>query len=767
MCSIPRDSDGGSGNILKAVENKAGGAHLQGHQRQIPGLSPFLLAMTSNSNPHTAVIGECIKTFSVVTAMFPAGAQPGGKLSAIQVGKKRKISEYQASNTNAASTLPPCKSEREDLAWVMCVLQMATRQLALINKTGQVHFEINTVCRVFIDWIRNIIQTHFQSFFSSMLLLSYDRVIAGFLTRQVATTFMATCARHYSECDSVTEANAKVLKDMETAPITLQACNVAICNAITHLTDSNLILVNQMIKDKLKTPVVSINFLISLMADDPMSMQSGYYEPMFTWVSQMVQGRQNDAEFMMGYLAVPKLGTSEDYTSKEAYLESYFGIAKNNFYTYITAVKECSSKSFDMTGFLSMDPSAMDFTRFIGRLGVGGDGLIAARQAANNENNRCTYMFMQNGNDARNNNGPTKCWVNLIQHLFITALQGNHELHADNIFTFGANLTEFILSKCAPIQSSPAQYLVLESFRHCHEEVIPHHINTTVRPEYFVRSIEDHGALETGKSSELPAVLGAHPPEDVMHLASWIQLYTILHNGVAPKAFQTFPSYNGRPPELVMGRRYPFTCAEEAKIGTVLLTTDGAHITMGNRGGWSAPYTVPLDMWWDHLQAEGCMVAPLVFRQYAAFEGEGQSVWTAICDEHRQFINEHAEYTLWQGTTLRKELFVTAHIRLIPIGAHIRVKTSSLHHLGIGSSNNDWIVACLRYPDCPLEEQLQRQTFVYITVKIKPADKLLQVRLIPVEVANCQAPSEQDSNSRATETEEYEAVEVLAQAAQE
>ena len=74
VCSIPRDSDGGSGNILKAVDpGKTGGAHLQGHQRQLPGLSPFLLAMTSNSNPHTTVIGECIKTFSVVTAMFPAG----------------------------------------------------------------------------------------------------------------------------------------------------------------------------------------------------------------------------------------------------------------------------------------------------------------------------------------------------------------------------------------------------------------------------------------------------------------------------------------------------------------------------------------------------------------------------------------------------------------------------------------------------------------------------------------------------------------------
>jgi hypothetical protein len=74
VCSIRRDSDGGSGNILKSVDpGKAGGAHLQGHQRQIPGLSPFLVAMTSNGNPHTAVLGESIKTFSVVTANFPAG----------------------------------------------------------------------------------------------------------------------------------------------------------------------------------------------------------------------------------------------------------------------------------------------------------------------------------------------------------------------------------------------------------------------------------------------------------------------------------------------------------------------------------------------------------------------------------------------------------------------------------------------------------------------------------------------------------------------
>ena len=136
--------------------------------------------------------------------LFICRAQPGGRLSQIHAGRKRKIADYQSSNTNAASTLPTDKKEREDLAWVMCVLMMATRQLALLNKTGQVDFEINIVCKSFTEWIRTLVHAHFQSFFGGSLFLSYDRVIAGFTSRQVATTFMSTCARHVSENRSMT-----------------------------------------------------------------------------------------------------------------------------------------------------------------------------------------------------------------------------------------------------------------------------------------------------------------------------------------------------------------------------------------------------------------------------------------------------------------------------------------------------------------------------------------------------------------------------------
>jgi hypothetical protein len=110
-------------------------------------------------------------------------AQVGGQLSHLTSARKRKLTDFQSCNTNSTSTLPSDKSEREDLAWTMSALFMTARQLALVNKTGQVDFEINTVCRQFTEWFRNIVHMHFQAFFGSNLVLSYDRVIAGFVTR--------------------------------------------------------------------------------------------------------------------------------------------------------------------------------------------------------------------------------------------------------------------------------------------------------------------------------------------------------------------------------------------------------------------------------------------------------------------------------------------------------------------------------------------------------------------------------------------------------
>jgi hypothetical protein len=736
-------------------------------------------------------------------------AQPGGRLAQIHAGRKRKIADYQASNTNASSTLPTEKKGREDLAWIMCVLQMATRQLALLNKTGQVDFEINVICRSFTEWIRNIVQLHFQSFFGATLFLSYDRAIAGYVTRQVATTFMATCARHYTECESITDANTKVLLDMETAPLTVISTNLAICNGLTHLVDTNLVMVNQIIRDRLGTPILPTDFIVSLFDESTeINMSGGSFEDIFSWVSQVVQSRDG-SEYSMGYIAVPKLGSPEDYNAKESYLESYFGIAKGNYFTYNMAVRECSAKTFDLSGFLSMETSMLDHCRFLSRLGVSFDGLMAHQQAANSpfvDHYRSTYIYIQNANSdgaagtagGNNNNGSNqppsnaapapqqqqqqpaqqrsagigKCWASMIQHLLVTAIQGRSELHADNMFSFGANLTEFILSRCAPVQSSPAQQLVYESFGHVNDDVLP--LRTSVsskRPEYFVRSINDHGALEYGLATELPAMLGAHPPEDVMHLGSWIQLFTILNAGAKPTHFEYFPDYNGRPPELVCGRIYPLVGEDPNISGALCLAPEGRStsfcysiITLGADGARQCSVNALMDIreWFKQVvEVEKLMVAPLVFRRHAVFRNQSNPAnppYVAVnfqaraypnfnnainfprhdnADSVRQFLSFRGEYVLSQGRNRFEYVhFSDAHERLVPLGTFMLVARTAVNHFGISCSKT-WLKGSLRYPEDAEPDEDEHQFHVYISVRVKTRTGEHSVRVVHVHVENC------------------------------
>jgi len=728
----------------------------------------------------------------------------GGQLSQITSLRKRKINDFHSCNTNASSTLPTDKSEREHLAWSMSVLFMAARQLALVNKTAQVDFEINVVCRQFAEWLRNIIQMHFQSFFGGNLFLSYDRVIAGFMARQVATTFAATCARHYCEAVSIAEANTRILEDMETSPLTVQSTNVAFSNALTHLVDTNLIMVNQFIRDRINTPVIPIEFLMDVFGTTPIGAGTPLFDELFGWLGQMMQCRQGgEMEYSSGYITVCKLGSLEDYQQKEAYLESYFGIAKNNFYTYVTAVRECASKSFDLSGFLCTDGSMLDFQRFVSRLGVGNDNFRLDGQQngaqpqppppAVFDTYRNTYLFTQSSAEVQpaaqgNNNQPPpaapsrgvgRCWVSLIQHLFVTAIQGNNELHADNMFTFGSNLTEFILSRCSPIQSTPAQSVLHESFQHLDNEVLPLRSPAGVRPNYFVRSINDYGAMNCGVGTELPPVLGAHPLEDVMHLGAWIQLYTILHAGTKPMRFQTFPLYNGRPPELVRGRTYPIMGPNEGEYGTIQLCPEhrrAAFIAYMVDGVWHY-VTSSLADWWTELVKIKYMVAPLVFRNHAVFRDNGRgSVWVSSCKHtqappardlveypvldvdivgqaEEQFLDTHGNYTLSRGNgsllTLR---FPDAHDLLVPIGTFILVKADALSPSGF-VGQKPWVRGSVRYPDEGLVGAEINSHKVYFSLKVRERN-VTNVRIACADPVDClimEEHSEIDAGSISTE----------------
>lgn len=279
------------------------------------------------------------------------------------------------------------------------------------------------------------------------------------------------------------------------------------------------------------------------------------------------------------------------------------------------------------------------------------------------------------------------------------------------------------------------------------------------RPEYFVRTINDSGALECGVSSELPAMLGAHPLEDVMHLGSWIQLYTILHSGGRPETFQCFPDYNGRPPELVRGRTYPLLGLDPAQIGTICLCPEGkgdaARITVGPASGgmWHVEPYFDIRLWFTRIQELKMMVAPLVFRHYAVFRNvsrqdqhplvavdfapdipfpvQNASEFQADASDPipipRQFVNHRGMYTLASTRTSMSEVsFMDAHELLLPIGTFMLVETTAIQQFGLGSPKR-WIRGCLRYPDEQIEQNAgdDAQLRVYITIRIRtrPGDE--------------------------------------------
>jgi hypothetical protein len=274
------------------------------------------------------------------------------------------------------------------------------------------------------------------------------------------------------------------------------------------------------------------------------------------------------------------------------------------------------------------------------------------------------------------------------------------------------------------------------------------------RPEYVVRTINDSGALECGVSSELPAMLGAHPLEDVMHLGSWIQLYTILHSGCKPETFQCFPDYNGRPPELVRGWTYPLLGLDPDNMGTICLCPEGkgdaARITIGNAGDsstWRVEPYFDLRLWFEQVKRLKMMVAPLVFRHYAVFRNPSRNEPHPMVavdfipdqpfpvpnanDFHadagdpipvpRQFIDHRGMYDLADGPgSTTKVPFMEAHDLLLPIGTFILVETASIQQFGLGSPKR-WIRGSLRYPDEEIEPNAgnDAQLRVYVTIRIR------------------------------------------------
>jgi hypothetical protein len=136
------------------------------------------------------------------------------------------------------------------------------------------------------------------------------------------------------------------------------------------------------------------------------------------------------------------------------------------------------------------------------------------------------------------------------------------------------------------------------------------------------------------------------------------------------------------------------------------------------------------------------MTTPLVFRHHAAFLGAGvnRPPVVAVPHDDGQFVNRTGEYLLAQSSdSIEPVDFSDAHGRLLPIGAHILVKTAALHPYKI-TTTCDYALGCLRYPNEDTENKNDKyQIFVAIRMKDVPGHDTV-VRVVGVPPLECIIP---------------------------
>lgn len=266
------------------------------------------------------------------------------------------------------------------LAFLLSVPGIFSRQLGLINKTGQSNWEISYPVLQYVDFVKQYFFEHFSSFVSANYAQSCDRQFKGFIARSVAACLMCTTLTSLEQYTDTTEANFNSLKCMESSALTLYWANMALLNGITHLADSSLCIVNQLIRWKLNVPVINIDFLCDALDPDiQLDANCTDFQELRRFLERLRNARTREEgtviddpcqKFTGSYVCVPGVGSSTDYGHVENYLLRYCGMNLGLTYTYLKMFKDASHRSLDVTTVLDLPYSMLDVRHLFRRLEV-------------------------------------------------------------------------------------------------------------------------------------------------------------------------------------------------------------------------------------------------------------------------------------------------------------------------------------------------------------------------------------------------------------
>lgn len=369
------------------------------------------------------------------------------------------------------------------------------------------------------------------------------------------------------------------------------------------------------------------------------------------------------------FLLVPGLAERTTYLSKQLYFDKYLSVVKDQYRTFLEMIFESSAKTVDLR--LLLNNSEIGLRRFCDLLGVpyqsgpdpsngqgedGGSRFRAPGMGGAEEGRRAepnpmlvegstAYLFVQKdrvhgggGGGGHGGGGrgqypsyggghggtPTirRVYVNVLVHLFMTALQGPKPLHAENSAEFASNMYQWIARRFLPAQFVPNGVILTEGFEHYDGGVRPlvvrvdRSMMTTdggvrydeVFPEYLLRPVSEN-ALRC-------AVYGPYLIEDTIHMGPLLQQWKLLTGSIfSDGVFRPLPGLVPRAAEVRPTRVYPLRDGSNNR-GTLCVNPNGMTCALVRLG----PRFLAFEMEaCQSLLADNCAaVGPLVHRANAA-----------------------------------------------------------------------------------------------------------------------------------------------------
>ena len=727
---LPRDQ-AGAGVTQKSVESKTRGPREQQITQPVNGMTAYILGISQNRNCISSVVGEsynALITGSVATS--PPSAQiSNGMLCIGRAGttKRHCNNMHNSSSTQGESKLPDRgTTEHFDLTWLYSILPMNCRSLGLLNKMSMTNINVNDVEQQVHKWFGNIVSMYFEQFLSTTLYQSFWRIMNGYMARNVAASLIQTNLLNMMTDEDVEDANHETLVQME-GGISLHALDNGLLDVLSHMVDFNVILVNQLVREKLKTPVLPLAFLHHLFEEDNALNQKFPAE-------RQTLGDWMRANFVMtaerrmqhGYVYVPTLGYVDDYQSVEQYLELYCSIIQHSFQTYRKAI-ERSKKVLDLSDFLCLRHSMLSCSyKYVG---------INTSEFYQNDSELAGCVTQNFVHIIEKDNKINKVYVHLAQHLLLTSLLGEDALHSDNIFTLGQNVFRLILEEAGVQQQIPSG-LVCNTFQSRYDKVSPVLFQSSSSNYYMLRSTNDFKAWSEGRITELNGLLGCHPTEDIMHMGAWIQMYKMFM-GKLPAAFEPHDFPLMRIPELVPGRIYPMQSNEEG-FATICICPEGRNYALFSSDDYHICMETP--SWGvEVVQKRKFTVAPLIFRPNALVCVEGRlglvmprpspsfsalekQEWEDHYDTvvrpcvEENFLGLGGRYEVLFEDGVREEVFWTrVHASLLRLGTFIYVRSDLVQDAQV-PPDADYVRGWLRYADESTKEYVANKVYVCVRV---------------------------------------------------